>query len=126
MRQFISQPFLGGFEARICTGIGLPVPLPPQALHRIMPEPSHVLQPTSSSDHLVHIHGTLRDPLHVGHWLNPPMGFSCSASIMDFITHAPASALNPCTTWVTTPGDISPKKTKTANHSPVCQHSNSF
>lgn len=34
------------------------------------------------------------------------MGFSCSASIMDLITQAPAKALKPCTTWVTTPGDI--------------------
>jgi hypothetical protein len=109
------QVFLGGLDARICTGIGLPVPLPPQALQRIMPEPSHVLQPTSLSDHRVHIHGTLRDPLHVGHWLNPSIGFSCSASKIDFITHAPARALSPCTTCVTAPGDILEKKPARTN-----------
>lgn len=102
----VYQLFLGGLEARICTGIGRPVPLPPHELHRIIPDPSHVLHPTSSSDHLVHMQGTRRDPLHVGHWLNPLMGFSCSASIIDFIIHAPARQLMPCATWVITPGDI--------------------
>lgn len=101
----------GGLEARICTGMGRPVPLPPHALQRIMPEPSQVLHPTSSSDHRVHMHGTLRLPLQVGHWLKPPMDvLSCSASMMDLITHAPASALNPCTTCCTT-GDITPATT---------------
>jgi hypothetical protein len=95
-------------DTRICAGIGLAVPLPPQLLHLILPVPPHVLHPTSSSDHLVHKQGTLLDPLHVGHWLNPRgTDLSWSASIMDFIIHAPASALTPCTTWVTTPGDMS-------------------
>lgn len=93
-------------ETRICTGMGLPVPLPPQELQRIMPEPSQVLHPTSWSDHRVHMQGTRREPLHVGQALPPLMGFSCSASISDLMTQAPAKALNPSTTWVTAPGDI--------------------
>lgn len=88
-----------GLDTRICAGIGLAVPLPPQVLHLILPVPPHVLHPTSSSDHLVHKQGTLLDPLHVGHWMKPRgTDLSWSASIMDFIIHAPASALIPCTT----------------------------
>ncbi len=97
----------GILEARICTGIGLPVPEPPQLLHRIMPVPLHVPQPTSLSDHFVHRHGTLLEPLQVEH-RNPPAigGFSSSASIIDLMAHAPASTPNPCANCIATPGDM--------------------
>jgi len=97
----------GILEARICTGIGLPVPEPPQLLHRIMPVPLQVPQPTSLSDHFVHRHGTLLEPLQVEH-RNPPAigGFSSSASIIDLMAHAPASTPNPCATCIATPGDM--------------------
>jgi hypothetical protein len=82
------------------------VPEPPQLLHVIFPEPLHVLQPTSLSDHLVHIHGTFRVPLQVAHSLPPAIGFCSSASKIDFTIHAPAKTETPCTTCTTTPGDI--------------------
>jgi hypothetical protein len=104
---FPPPPPPGILEARICTGIGLPVPEPPQLLHRIMPVPLHVPQPTSLSDHFVHRHGTLLEPLQVEH-RNPPAigGFSSSASIIDLMAHAPASTPNPCATCIATPGDM--------------------
>jgi hypothetical protein len=100
----------GILEARICTGIGLPVPEPPQLLHRIMPVPLQVPQPTSLSDHLVHTHGTLLDPLHVAQRNPPAIGFwSSVASRIDLMAHAPASTLNPCATCcIATPGDMPP------------------
>ena len=98
--------FPGMLEARICTGMGLPVPEPPQLLQVIFPEPQHVLHPTSLSDHLVHRQGTFRVPLHVAHCLPPAMGFCSSASKIDFTIHAPAMTDTPCTTCTTTPGDI--------------------
>lgn len=98
--------FPGMLEARICTGIGRPVPEPPQLLQIIFPEPLHVLQPISLSDHFVHIHGTLRVPLQVAHSLPPAIGFWSSASRTDFTNHALASNEAPWTICIATPGDI--------------------
>ncbi len=64
-----------------------------------MPVPLQVPQPTSLSDHLVHRHGTLLDPLQVAHRNPPAIGFwSSVASRNDLMAHAPASTLNPCAT----------------------------
>lgn len=116
MPKFYDFPLPEILEARICTGIGLPVPEPPQLLQTIFPDPLHVLQPTSSSDHLVHMHGTLRDPLQVGHCLPPIIGFCfSSASKMDFTSHALATSEAPCTTWTIPPGPILPLVTPTRN-----------
>jgi hypothetical protein len=113
---FYDFPLPGILEARICTGIGLPVPEPPQLLQTIFPDPLHVLQPRSSSDHLVHMHGTLRDPLQVGHCLPPIIGFCfSSASKMDFTSHALATSEAPCTTWIIPPGPILQLVTPTRN-----------
>jgi hypothetical protein len=95
-------------EARICTGRGLPVPVPPQLLQRLMPVPLQVPQPISLSDHFVHRHGTFLEPLQVAHRNPPAIGFCSSASIIDLIAHALASAPNPCTTCIATPGDMPP------------------
>ena len=58
-------PFPGTLDARIWTGIGLPVPDPPQLLQVVEPEPPQLLHPTSLSDHLVHRQGTFLVPLQV-------------------------------------------------------------
>jgi hypothetical protein len=75
-----------------------------------MPVPLQVPQPTSLSDHLVHRHGTLLDPLQVAHRNPPAIGFwSSVASRIDLMAHAPASTLNPCATCcIATPGDMPP------------------
>lgn len=75
---------------------GRPVPVPPQLLHAIRPEPAQVWQPTSPSDHREHRHATRPVPLHVAQRFacHPPaIGFSCSMA--DFTSMAPASTPRP-------------------------------
>lgn len=77
----------------IWTGIGRPVPVPPQLLHAMRPEPEQVRQPTSRSDHV-----------------GPAMGFW---PITDLTRTAPASTLRPVANWVKTIGSIILQRTKT-------------
>ncbi|PON50670.1 hypothetical protein PanWU01x14_222030 [Parasponia andersonii] len=73
--------------------MGRPVPLPPQLLHAILPDPEQVRHPTSPSDHREQRQETLPVPLQLGHLGNgPAMGFW---SITDLTRTAPASTLSP-------------------------------
>ncbi|KAI4336580.1 hypothetical protein L6164_015092 [Bauhinia variegata] len=73
--------------------MGRPVPLPPQLLQNVRPEPAHVRHPTSPSDQREHMQVTRPVPLQVGQRGNEPaMGF---CSITDFTKTAPANTLRP-------------------------------
>lgn len=84
--------------------MGRPVPDPPQLLHAMRPDPEQVRQPTSPSDHRVHIHVTRPVPLQRGHLGNcPAMGFW---SMTDLTRTAPAKTLSPVANWVNTSGPM--------------------
>lgn len=84
------------------TGMGRPVPVPPQLLQAILPDPEQVRHPTSPSDQREHMQATRPVPLQVGHrWKGPAMGFW---SMTDLTRTAPASMLRP--SWVSTIGPM--------------------
>nr|DAD30557.1 TPA_asm: hypothetical protein HUJ06_009408 [Nelumbo nucifera] len=73
--------------------MGRPVPVPPQLLHAMRPDPAQVRQPTSPSDQRVHMQLTRPVPLQLGHLGHgPAMGF---CSITDFTNTAPAKTPRP-------------------------------
>lgn len=75
------------------TGRGRPVPVPPQLLHPIRPDPAQVRHPTSPSDHREHMQATRPVPLQLGHrGKGPAMGFW---SMTDLTSAAPAKTLRP-------------------------------
>lgn len=83
----------GGGRIASLAGKGRPVPLPPQLLQPMRPEPAHVRQPTSPSDQREQRQGTRPVPLQLGHRGNgPAMGLW---SITDLTRTAPASTLRP-------------------------------
>lgn len=87
---------LGLTESR--AGMGRPVPVPPQLLHDILPEPAHVRHPTSLSDHLEHRHVTRPLPSHVGHLGQPPAPPPPAIGLLSkavFTSMAPARTPNP-------------------------------
>ena len=98
-----------GDRIEIWTGIGRPVPLPPQLLHAMRPEPEQVRQPTSRSDQREQRQATRPVPLQDGH-VGPAMGFW---PITDLTRTAPASTLRPVANWVKTIGSIILQRTKT-------------
>lgn len=74
------------------TGIGIPFPPPPQLLHFINPLCWQDVQPTSPSDHFVHMHGSYPEPLHRGQDLEDEVvsAFSWSSRISRPTQRAPA------------------------------------
>lgn len=89
------------------TGMGRPVPDPPQLLQALRPDPEQVRQPTSPSDQREQIHETRPVPLQVGHlWNGPAMGFW---SMTDLTKTAPANTPKPVAIWVNTMGTITSK-----------------
>lgn len=90
----------------ILAGMGRPVPVPPQLLQPMRPEPAHVLHPTSPSDQREQMQVTRPVPLQVGQrGKGPAMGFWL-LSMTDFTRTAPASTLRPVASWVNTTGPI--------------------
>ncbi|KAF1867924.1 hypothetical protein Lal_00042438 [Lupinus albus] len=86
-----------GGRTAILIGMGRPVPVPPQLLQPMRPEPAQVLQPTSPSDQREQRHVTRPVPLHVGQrGKGPAMGFR---SMTDFTRTAPARTLRPVASW---------------------------
>lgn len=74
-------------------GKGRPVPVPPQLLHAMRPDPEQARHPTSPSDQREQRHVTSPVPLQLGHLGNgPAMGFW---SMTDLTRTAPASTLRP-------------------------------
>lgn len=57
---------------------GTAVPPPPQLRQVILEEPLQVAQPTSLSLHLVHMHSSYPEPLHLGH--SPVSSSLCSGA----------------------------------------------
>lgn len=104
IKGFQEEPdgFLGGMTE---TGSGRPVPDPPQAEHSILPEPPHVLHPTSASDQRRHMHPTLPVPLHLGQRGHPP---AIGLSIMDLAIKAPANSPKPVANCEITAGAMPP------------------
>lgn len=75
------------------TGMGRPVPVPPQLLQGIRPDPEQERHPTCPSDQREQRQVTLPVPLQVGHRVNgPAMG---SWSMTDLTRTAPASMPRP-------------------------------
>ncbi|OIW14665.1 hypothetical protein TanjilG_33007 [Lupinus angustifolius] len=94
---------LGG-RSVILAGKGRPVPVPPQLLQTMRPEPEHVLQPKSRSDQREQKQVTRPVPLQVGQRMNEPaMGL---LSINDFTITAPARTVRPVANWVRTIGPM--------------------
>ncbi|KAI5076970.1 hypothetical protein GOP47_0009035 [Adiantum capillus-veneris] len=90
----------GLVEALILTGMGRPVPDPPQLLHLAIPDPPHAPQPELPSDHREQKHGTRRAPSHVGHrgrgmYDDLALVALSSASRMDLAATAPARSPMP-------------------------------
>lgn len=86
--------------------MGRPVPVPPQLLHAIRPDPAQVPHPWSPSDQRVHMQETRPVPLQLGHLVarpEPIIGFS---SITCFTITAPAKTLRPVANWVKTRGPM--------------------
>ena len=76
------------------TGMGLPVPDPPQLEQDRLPDPPQVLHPTSPSDHREQKHVTRPDPLQVVQRGNVP-AMGCCWSMICWTIAAPSITLNP-------------------------------
>nr|GMD98036.1 hypothetical protein PanWU01x14_222030 [Ipomoea batatas] len=74
---------------------GRPVPVPPQLLQAIRPEPAQVRQPTSPSDQREQRQETLPVPLQEGHRGNLPDPIIAFCSITDLTRTAPAKTPRP-------------------------------
>nr|GMD41279.1 hypothetical protein PanWU01x14_222030 [Ipomoea batatas] len=74
---------------------GRPVPVPPQLLQAIRPEPAQVRQPTSPSDQREQRQKTLPVPLQEGHRGNLPDPIIAFCSITDLTRTAPAKTPRP-------------------------------
>lgn len=72
-----------------------PVPVPPQLLQAIRPDPAQVRHPTSPSDQRVHVHVTRPVPLQLGHLGSPPGPPIELFFNTDFTKTAPAKTLKP-------------------------------
>ncbi|KAF4404782.1 hypothetical protein G4B88_006168 [Cannabis sativa] len=98
----------GVFERRtvIWAGRGRPVPVPPQLLQAILPDPEHVRHPTSPSDHREQKQETRPVPLQLGHLGNEPPAMGLFWSITDLTKAAPANTLSPVANCVNTIGPI--------------------
>nr|GMD96811.1 hypothetical protein PanWU01x14_222030 [Ipomoea batatas] len=85
---------------------GRPVPVPPQLLQAIRPEPAQVRQPTSPSDQREQRQETLPVPLQEGHRGNLPDPIIAFCSITDLTRTAPAKTPRPVANGVSTSGPI--------------------
>lgn len=93
---------LGG-RTEMWTGMGRPVPVPPQLLQAMRPDPEQLRQPRSPSDQREQRQETRPEPLQLWH-LGPIMvGFW---SINDLTRTAPANTLRPVASWVNTIGPL--------------------